>query len=85
MAVLEQGHGAPVVILNHDEPAFYAVPAEMYERLMDRLDDIELTEVKGTDLFFSFRSPRPLVGKTDACSAEKFFTKPFIPGQLSAL
>jgi antitoxin StbD len=45
MAVLQQGHGAPVVILNHDEPAFYAVPAEMYERLMERLDDIELTEI----------------------------------------
>ena len=31
--------------LTHDEPAFYAVPAEMYERLMERLDDIELTEI----------------------------------------
>lgn len=45
MAVLQQGHGAPVVILNHDEPAFYAVPAEAYELLMDRLDDVELAEI----------------------------------------
>ncbi len=45
MAVLQQGHGAPVVILNHDEPAFYAVPVETYELMMDRLDDVELTEI----------------------------------------
>jgi PHD/YefM family antitoxin component YafN of YafNO toxin-antitoxin module len=37
-----QGHGAPVVILHHDEPAFYAVPTDVYEMLLDKLDDIEL-------------------------------------------
>lgn len=42
MAVLEQGDGAPVAILNRSEPAFYAVPAAAYEALMDKLEDLEL-------------------------------------------
>jgi len=42
MAVVQQGDGAPVAILNRNEPVFYAVPAEAYELLMDKLEDIEL-------------------------------------------
>ena len=42
MAVVEQGEGAPVAILNRNEPVFYAVPAEAYELLMDKLEDMEL-------------------------------------------
>jgi antitoxin StbD len=42
MAVVEQGDGAPVAILNRNEPVFYAVPADAYERLMDKLEDLEL-------------------------------------------
>ena len=45
LAVLQQGHGAPVVILHQDEPAFYAVPAELYEMLLDSLEDVELAEL----------------------------------------
>ena len=42
MSVMAQGEGAPVAILNRNEPVFYAVPAEAYEALMDKLEDIEL-------------------------------------------
>ena len=42
MAVVEQGEGAPVAILNRNEPVFYAVPAEAYELLMGKLEDMEL-------------------------------------------
>jgi antitoxin StbD len=42
MAVVEQGGGAPVAILNRSEPAFYAVPAKAYEQMMDKLEDFEL-------------------------------------------
>ena len=45
MAVMAQGDGAPVAILNRNEPVFYAVPAEAYEALMDKLEDIELTAI----------------------------------------
>jgi antitoxin StbD len=29
-------------VLNHNEPAFYCVPAKAYEELMDLADDLEL-------------------------------------------
>lgn len=45
MAVVEQGDGAPVAILNRNRPVFYAVPAEAYELLMDKLEDIELAAI----------------------------------------
>ncbi|MFP7756221.1 type II toxin-antitoxin system Phd/YefM family antitoxin [Thermodesulfobacteriota bacterium B35] len=45
MAVVEQGDGAPVAILNRNQPVFYAVPAAAYEQLMDRLEDIELAKI----------------------------------------
>jgi antitoxin StbD len=45
MAVVEQGEGAPVAILNRNQPVFYAVPAESYEALMERLEDLELAAI----------------------------------------
>ncbi len=45
MAVIQQGEGAPVVILNRNEPVFYAVPAKTYELLLDKLGDMELAAV----------------------------------------
>jgi len=42
MAVVEQGDGGPVAILNRNQPVFYAVPAQAYELLMDKLEDLEL-------------------------------------------
>ncbi len=45
MAVVEQGDGAPVAILNCNQPVFYAVPAAAYEQLLDALEDIELAAI----------------------------------------
>jgi antitoxin StbD len=45
MGVMEKGDGAPVAILNRNEPVFYAVPAAAYELLMDKLEDIELAAI----------------------------------------
>ncbi|MBL4571580.1 MAG: type II toxin-antitoxin system Phd/YefM family antitoxin [Gammaproteobacteria bacterium] len=45
MAVVRQGAGEAVAILNRNEPVFYAVPAAAYAILMDRLEDIELAEL----------------------------------------
>ena len=45
MAVIKQGEGAPIAILNRNEPIFYAVPAETYELLMDKLEDMELAAI----------------------------------------
>jgi len=45
MAVVEQGEGFPVAVLNRNQPVFYCVPAEAYEALMDKLEDIELMTI----------------------------------------
>lgn len=45
MAAVEAGDGFPVAVLNHNQPAFYCIPAEAYEALMDRLEDVELTKL----------------------------------------
>ncbi|MCU8508406.1 type II toxin-antitoxin system Phd/YefM family antitoxin [Vibrio vulnificus] len=42
MKVANSAYGEPVAVLNRNEPAFYCVPAEAYERMIDRLDDLEL-------------------------------------------
>ena len=47
MAVVQQGDGAPIAILNRNEPVFYAVPAAAYELLMDKLEDVELASIVG--------------------------------------
>ena len=45
MAIVEQGEGFPVAVLNRNQPAFYCVPAKAYEILMDKLEDAELVEL----------------------------------------
>ncbi len=45
MRTVAAGEGAPVAILNRNEPAFYCIPAPAYEALMDRLEDIELNAI----------------------------------------
>ncbi|EMK6649100.1 type II toxin-antitoxin system Phd/YefM family antitoxin, partial [Vibrio cholerae] len=37
--------GAPVAVLNRNEPAFYCVPASTYEIMMDKLEDLELLAI----------------------------------------
>ena len=45
MATVNAGDGYPVAILNRNQPAFYCVPAELYEQMLDALDDQELTKL----------------------------------------
>lgn len=42
MATVSAGDGFPVAILNRNQPAFYCIPAELYEKMLDALDDQEL-------------------------------------------
>lgn len=41
MGTVAAGEGFPVAILNHDEPAFYCIPAKTWEAMVERLEDIE--------------------------------------------
>lgn len=37
--VLRQADGAPVAVLNHNRPEAYLIPASLYERLLDQIED----------------------------------------------
>ena len=41
-AVIEAAKGEPVAVLVHNKPSAYLVPAATYQRLLDRLEDLEL-------------------------------------------
>ncbi|PHM50654.1 type II toxin-antitoxin system Phd/YefM family antitoxin [Xenorhabdus miraniensis] len=45
MATVSAGEGYPVAILNRNQPAFYCVPAELYEKMLEALDDQELAKI----------------------------------------
>lgn len=45
MGTVAAGDGFPVAILNHNEPAFYCVPAKAFEALLERLEDFELNAI----------------------------------------
>lgn len=44
-AVMEEAKGEAVAILNHNRIIAYMVPAETYESMLERLDDLYLIEV----------------------------------------
>lgn len=45
MATVSAGDGFPVAILNRNQPAFYCIPADLYEKMLDILDDQELIKL----------------------------------------
>ena len=45
MKVVASGNGMPIAVLNRNEPAFYCVPAQAYEALMELIDDAELIKI----------------------------------------
>lgn len=45
MATVSAGAGFPVAILNRNQPAFYCIPAALYEKMLEALDDNELVSL----------------------------------------
>jgi antitoxin StbD len=45
LAVLERSEGEPVAILADDRAAAYLLPAELYEKLLEALDDLALADL----------------------------------------
>jgi len=41
-ALIGQAEGEPIAILNHNKPTAYLVPAETYEKMLERLEDYQL-------------------------------------------
>lgn len=44
-AIVESADGFPIAVLSHNQPIFYCVPADAYERIIDKLEDIELAQL----------------------------------------
>ncbi|MCY1442840.1 Antitoxin YafN [compost metagenome] len=44
-AVIGGADGGPVAVLNHNRVMGYLVPAEVYEAMIERLEDLELAEI----------------------------------------
>ncbi len=44
-AVFGRADGGPVAVLNHNRVMGYLVPAEVYEAMIERLEDLELAEI----------------------------------------
>jgi antitoxin StbD len=45
MGTVAAGEGATVAILNRNAPAFYCVPASVYEAMLDKIEDMELNAI----------------------------------------
>ena len=45
MATVNAGDGYPVAILNRNQAVFDCMPAELYEQMLDALDDHELAKL----------------------------------------
>ena len=43
--VMARAEGVAVAVLNHNRVVAYMVPAEAYEAMMERLDDLALAEI----------------------------------------
>jgi antitoxin StbD len=41
-ALIDASDGEPIVILNHNKPTAYLIPADTYQQILDRLEDYEL-------------------------------------------
>ncbi|MCG9054714.1 type II toxin-antitoxin system prevent-host-death family antitoxin [Laribacter hongkongensis] len=54
-AIIEQAGNSPVAILNHNRPAAYLLSAELFESILDRLEDaqdVKLARERANGPFF---------------------------------
>jgi antitoxin StbD len=47
-AILNAAKGEPVALLNNNKPTAYIIRADVYERLIEELDDMELLKIAET-------------------------------------
>lgn len=44
-ALLKEAAGEPIAILNHNRPTAYLLSAQLYEMLLEQLEDFELAQI----------------------------------------
>ena len=49
-AILDAAEGEAVALLNNNKPTAYIVPAELYEKMLDDLDEVYLGKVVSSRL-----------------------------------
>ena len=54
--LINEAHGMPVAILNHNVATAYLIPVETFEKLMDAVDDNELRSIVEQRLSAPFTS-----------------------------
>lgn len=47
MATVKGAQGKTLAILNRNQPVFYCVPADLYESMIDLIDDLEISHIIG--------------------------------------
>lgn len=45
MALVKEAHGEALAVLNHNEPVFYCVPKDLYEEMLEELDNAYLLKL----------------------------------------
>jgi len=45
MQVVNQAKGKPIAILNRNQPVFYCIPPDIFESMIERLEDDELVRI----------------------------------------
>lgn len=46
--VIEVANQSPVAVLNHNKPAAYIISATTYEKMLEQIEDVELTKIVKT-------------------------------------
>ncbi len=54
--LINEAHGLPIVILNHNTAAAYLIPVELFEKMMDLIDENDLREIVSQRLSNPFSS-----------------------------
>jgi len=44
-AIIKEAEGAPVAILKNNRPSAYIVPADTFEAMLEKLDDLEIARI----------------------------------------
>lgn len=45
MGTIKKAQGQPIAILSHNEPVFYCIKADVYEALMEMVEDFDLAKI----------------------------------------
>lgn len=69
-SVLSNANGLPVAVLNHNRVMGYMVPANVYEAMVERLDELELVHLVKSRLYANETPVRvsldDLIGEAEA-------------------